>query len=60
MFSKEDIVCTSQPSTNILPIDLNPLLENGNSPTAIIIAVAFLLWVLRPVLLVTLKSRKKK
>ncbi len=60
MFPKEDIVCTSQPSTNILPIDLNPLLENGNSPTAIIIAVAFLLWVLRPVLLVTLKSRKKK
>ncbi len=60
MFPKEDIVCTSQPSTNILPIDLNPLLENGNSPTAIIIAVAFLLWVLRPVLLVTLKNRKKK
>ncbi|WP_426545973.1 hypothetical protein [Dapis sp. BLCC M126] len=60
MFPKEDIVCTSQPSTNMLPIDLNPLLENGNSPTAIIIAVAFLLWVLRPVLLVTLKSRKKK
>ncbi|MGD1717728.1 hypothetical protein [Dapis sp. BLCC M172] len=60
MFPQEDIVCTSQPSTNILPIDLNPLLENGNSPTAIIIAVAFLLWVLRPVLLVALKNRNKK
>ena len=60
MFPKEDIVCTNQPSTNILPIDLNPLLEHGNSPTAIIIAVTFLLWVLRPVLLVTLKNRKKK
>lgn len=60
MFPKEDIVCTSQPSTNILPIDPNPLLENGNSPTAIIIAVAFLLWVLRPVLLVMLKNQKKK
>ncbi|NEP81582.1 MAG: hypothetical protein F6K17_35285 [Okeania sp. SIO3C4] len=60
MFPKEDIVCTSQPNTNILPIDPTPLLENGNSPTAIIIAVAFLLWVLRPVLLVMLKSQRKK
>ncbi|NES66397.1 MAG: hypothetical protein F6K24_14615 [Okeania sp. SIO2D1] len=60
MFPKEDIVCTSQPSTNILPIDPTPLLKDGNSPTAIIIAVAFLLWVLRPVLLVMVKSRRKK
>ncbi|NEQ37654.1 MAG: hypothetical protein F6K40_15840 [Okeania sp. SIO3I5] len=57
MFSKQNIVCTSQPSTNILPIDPTPLLKNGDNPTAIILAVAVLLWVLRPVML---KNRKKK
>ncbi|MBW4545553.1 MAG: hypothetical protein KME25_14065 [Symplocastrum torsivum CPER-KK1] len=33
-----------------LPIDLIPLLES-NSPTAILLAIAILHWVLRPVML---------
>jgi len=57
MLSKQNILCTSQPNTNILPIDPTPLLKNGNSPTGIILAVAVLLWVLRPVML---QNRKKK
>jgi len=57
MFPTQTNASTTQPSTNILPIDPTPLLKDGNSPTAIIIAIAFLLWVLRPVML---KNRKKK
>ena len=57
MFSKQNILCSSQPNTNILPIDPTPLLKNGNSPTGIILAVAFLLWVLRPVMI---QKRKHK
>jgi len=44
-------IYTSQPSKYILPIDPMPLLENGDSPTSIILAIALLLWVLRPVML---------
>ncbi len=43
-------IYTSQPSTTTLPIDPTALLES-NSPTAIILAIAILLWVLRPVML---------
>jgi len=43
-------IYTSQPSTTTLPIDPTPLLES-NSPTAIILAITILLWVLRPVML---------
>ncbi|MBW4631474.1 MAG: hypothetical protein KME30_06100 [Iphinoe sp. HA4291-MV1] len=39
----------SQP-TNSVPIDPTPLLQS-NSPTAIILSIAILLWVLRPVML---------
>ena len=48
----------SQPQTIItqtdltpVPVDPTPLLEHGNSPTAIILAISILLWVLRPVML---------
>ena len=57
MFSTQDTISTSQTNTNLLPIDPTPLLKNGSSPTAIIIAIAILLWVLRPVML---QNRKKK
>ena len=57
MLSKQNILCTSQPNTNILPIDPTPLLKNGNSPTGIILAVAVLLWVLRPVMLQNQKQK---
>ena len=43
-------IYTNQPSTTTLPIDPTPLLES-NSPTAIILAITILLWVLRPVML---------
>ncbi len=46
----QSTIYTSQPSTTTLPIDPTPLLES-NSPTAIILAIAILLWVLRPVML---------
>ncbi|MEH2408776.1 hypothetical protein [Nostoc sp.] len=39
----------SQPTTT-LPIDPIPLLQS-NSPSAIILSIAILLWVLRPVML---------
>lgn len=46
----------SQPTT--LPIDPNPLLES-NSPSAIILSIAILLWVLRPVMLPPNSGKKK-
>ena len=30
MFSKQNVLCASQPNTNILPIDPKSLLKNGN------------------------------
>ncbi|MFP4120077.1 hypothetical protein [Coleofasciculus sp.] len=33
------------------PIDPTPLLQYGDNPTAIILSIAILLWVLRPVML---------
>jgi len=50
MSQVQPTIYTSQPSTTTLPIDPTPLLES-NSPTAIILAIAILLWVLRPVML---------
>ncbi len=41
----------TQPESTPIAIDLNPLLEHGDSPTAIILAIAILLWILRPVML---------
>ncbi len=49
---------TSQPSTNSLP---EPSVKNGNnSPTEIIIGIAILLLVLRPVMLKQKQAPKKK
>ncbi|NJO40227.1 MAG: hypothetical protein HC865_06030 [Cyanobacteria bacterium RU_5_0] len=50
---------TSQPSTTTKPIDPAWLLEY-NTPASIILSVAFLLWVLRPVMLQNSGSSKKK
>lgn len=47
---------TSQPDLTPVSIDPTPLLEHGNSPTAIILAIAILLWVLKP----KVDSGKKK
>jgi hypothetical protein len=44
------MISTSQASSTTLPIDPALLLQNGNSPTAIILSIALLLWVLRPVM----------
>jgi hypothetical protein len=49
----------TQPDLTPVSIDPTPLLEHGNSPTAIILAIAILLWVLRPVMLQKSKSSKK-
>jgi hypothetical protein len=46
----QSTIYTSQPSATTLPIDPTPLLQNGNNPTAIILSIAILLWVLRPVM----------
>lgn len=50
----------SQPSTTMLPFDPTPLLESDNSATTIILALAFLLWVLRPVMLQQSSDSSKK
>jgi len=41
----------TQPELTPVTVDLTPLLEHGESPTAIILAIAILLWILRPVML---------
>lgn len=50
----------TQPELTPIAIDLNPLLEHGDSPTAIILAIAILLWILRPVMLKQQSSTSKK
>ncbi|MEO0834676.1 MAG: hypothetical protein AAFY16_01545 [Cyanobacteria bacterium J06642_3] len=50
----------SQLDLTPLSIDLTPLLEHGDSPTAIILAIAILLWVLRPIILKQKSSSSKK
>lgn len=50
----------TQPDLTPVSIDPTPLLEHGNSPTAIILAIAILLWVLRPVMLQQKSSSSKK
>lgn len=42
---------TEQPMLAPIPIDPSHLLEHGDSPTAIILAIAILLWVIRPVMM---------
>lgn len=51
---------TTQPDLTPLPINPAPLLEHGDSPTAIILAVAVLIWVLRPVMLKQESGSSKK
>jgi hypothetical protein len=46
----QSMISTSQAIPTTPPIDPTVLLQNGNSPTAIILSIAFLLWVLRPVM----------
>jgi hypothetical protein len=50
MSQSESMISTSQANSTTLPIDPTVLLQNGNSPTAIILSIAILLWVLRPVM----------
>ena len=38
----------TQPDLTPITIDPTPIVEHGDSPTAIILAIAILLWVLRP------------
>jgi hypothetical protein len=45
------VTLTKQPNAINLPVDIGLLLQYGNSPTAIILAIAFILWILRPVML---------
>lgn len=59
MSQVQSTTSTSQPGTLTLPIDPTALLQNGNSPTAIILAIAILLWILRPVMLRDSDSSKK-
>jgi hypothetical protein len=42
---------TEQPLITPIPIDPNYLLKHGNSPTAIILAITILLYVIRPVMM---------
>ncbi|MEQ8970591.1 MAG: hypothetical protein RIE73_09360 [Coleofasciculus sp. C1-SOL-03] len=44
-------ISTSQANPTTPPIDPTPLLQYGDNPTAIILSIAILLWVLRPVML---------
>lgn len=48
--SQSQTTYTNQSNTTTLPIDPTPLLQYGNSPTAIILSIAILLWVVRPVM----------
>jgi hypothetical protein len=50
MSQAKSIISTSQAIPTTPPIDPTVLLQNGNSPTAIILSIALLLWVLRPVM----------
>ncbi|MBD1926933.1 hypothetical protein H6F74_11830 [Trichocoleus sp. FACHB-90] len=59
-FQQQAITYTSQPGTTTLPIDPTLLLQYGNIPTAIILAIAILLWVLRPLMLKNSGFSKKR
>jgi hypothetical protein len=50
MSQAQSMIATSQANSTTPPIDPTVLLQNGNSPTAIILSIALLLWVLRPVM----------
>ena len=45
--SQPQTIATQKPDLTPVLIDPTPLLEHGNSPTAIILAIAILIWVLR-------------
>ena len=50
----------TQPDLTPITIDPTSIIEHGDSPTAIILAIAILLWVLRPVMLKQKSSSSKK
>ncbi len=58
--SQPQTIISQQPDLTPVSIDPNPLLEDGNSPTAIILAISTLLWVLRPVMLKQKSGSSKK
>ncbi|MEQ8961049.1 MAG: hypothetical protein RLP02_24525 [Coleofasciculus sp. C2-GNP5-27] len=51
MSKEQATISTSQANPTTPPIDPTPLLKYGDNPTAIILSIAILLWVLRPVML---------
>ncbi|MEQ9553360.1 MAG: hypothetical protein RIM23_27515 [Coleofasciculus sp. G3-WIS-01] len=51
MSKEQATISTSQTNPTTPPIDPTPLLQYGDNPTAIILSIAILLWVLRPVML---------
>ncbi|MGK7954798.1 MAG: hypothetical protein AB4063_05990 [Crocosphaera sp.] len=58
--SQPQTTISQQPDLTPVSIDPTPLLEHGNSPTAIILAISILLWVLRPVMLKQKSTSSKK
>ena len=48
---QQPMIYTSQPESPQMILDPSLLIEHGNSPTAIILSIAILIWVLRPVLM---------
>jgi hypothetical protein len=51
MSKEQATISISQANPTTPPIDPTPLLQYGDNPTAIILSIAILLWVLRPVML---------
>lgn len=50
MSQAQSMISTNQANPTTPLIDPTVLVQNGNSPTAIILSIAILLWVLRPVM----------
>ena len=48
--SQTETIVSQQPDLTPITIDPTAIVEHGDSPTAIILAIAILLWVLRPVM----------
>ena len=57
--SQPQTIISQQPDITPITIDPTPILEH-DSPTAVIMAIAFLLWVLRPVMLKQKSGSSKK
>lgn len=53
-------IISQQPDLSPITIDPTAIVEHGDSPTAIILAIAILLWVLRPVMLNQKSDSSKK